>query len=66
MTGLRLLAAESASLELIPLPAEIDVVPEYALTILGNARNEAASFQSFVMSASGQELIAAAGFVPAA
>jgi molybdate transport system substrate-binding protein len=64
-TGLRILAAEDASLEIVPIPPGIAVVPEYAMAVLVGSRPEAASFQDFVLGLAGQALIAAAGFSPA-
>lgn len=65
VTGLRRLAAGDASLEVVAVPPEITVEPEYAMAVLRDARAEAAAFQEFVLGPEGQTLIAAAGFIPA-
>ncbi len=64
VTGLRLLAAGDASLEIVTIPPEIAVVPEYAMAVLHGSRPEAMAFQDFVLGPQGQALIAAAGFSP--
>jgi molybdate transport system substrate-binding protein len=65
VTGLRLLAATDASLEIIPIPSAIAVTPEYAMATLYGGGAEAVAFENFVLGPEGQALIVAAGFTPA-
>lgn len=54
-------------LQVIPLPASIDVRADYPIGLLDEAPNRAAGqrFVEFVMSAEGQDILRAAGFGPA-
>lgn len=66
LTGLRSLVAELPGVEIVDIPSQVNVVPEYGLVALDNCRPEALSFALFVMSAAGQLLLQQFGFMPVA
>ncbi|MBK1866059.1 substrate-binding domain-containing protein [Aestuariivirga sp. YIM B02566] len=65
-TGLVPLAHKLSDVEIVELPKEINVVPEYGLAVLKDALPSALSFALFLMSGAGQGLIRQAGFLPVA
>jgi molybdate transport system substrate-binding protein len=65
-TGMARLAAELDGVDLIDIPSSVDVTPEYGMAALNGCRPEAMSFALFILSASGQALLAQHGFQPVA
>lgn len=65
-TGMALLAAEMDSVDLVAIPAKVDVTPEYGMVALKGCCPQALSFASFVMSVQGQKLLSQSGFRPVA
>lgn len=65
-TGMKLLAAELKDVDLVTIPVEINVTPEYGMCALKDCSAEAFSFALFVMSNQGQNLLAQFGFKPVA
>ncbi len=66
LTGMQRLAAEVPEVEIVQIPAAVNVVPEYALTAINDCRPAALSFALFIMSGSGQKLLQEFGFKPVA
>jgi len=63
-TGMERLAAELDGVDLIDIPAGVDVTPEYGMAALKGCRPEALSFALFILSIDGQGLLARSGFQP--
>lgn len=64
VTGMRKRAGRLENVELIELPASIDVVPEYTMAPLVGCRPAALSFALFVLSPSSQAIFRRFGFTP--
>jgi molybdate transport system substrate-binding protein len=63
-TGLKSLAAEMPELEIVAIPPEVNVTPDYALAVPNGGTAAGKDFALFILSAAGQELLREAGFVP--
>ncbi|MGB3387536.1 MAG: substrate-binding domain-containing protein, partial [Pseudaminobacter sp.] len=65
-TGLGLLASQTDGVEVVEIPGEVSVVPEYSMVALEGCHPQALAFALFILSAAGQKLLAEAGFQPVA
>lgn len=65
-TGLTGLVKETGGLQIVEIPAAVNVVPEYGLATLKDSSPAAMAFALFVMSATGQGILRDFGFQPVA
>lgn len=65
-TGLIGLVAEVEGTEIVEIPTEVNVVPEYGLAALQGCSEAGLAFALFIMSATGQEILRDFGFQPVA
>ncbi|WP_195179273.1 substrate-binding domain-containing protein [Mesorhizobium sp. INR15] len=65
-TGLKGLAEETPGVEILAIPAKVNVVPEYGLATLKGCSSAGMAFALFVLSAAGQRLLREFGFLPVA
>ena len=65
-TGLKGLAQETEGVDIVDIPAKVNVVPEYGLAVLKGSSPAGLSFGLFVMSSVGRGLLRDFGFQPVA
>lgn len=65
-TGLEGLTEETPDIDIVEIPADVNVVPEYALATLKGASPAGMAFALFTLSSAGQNLLREFGFQPVA
>jgi len=65
-TGLTGLVAEVQDAEIVAIPTEVNVVPEYGLAALAGCSEAGLAFSLFILSATGQGILRDHGFQPVA
>jgi len=65
-TGLGPLAAKLAAVEVVTIPPEVNVIPQYGMAVLNDCSRAGMAFALFILSATGQKLLADFGFRPVA
>jgi ABC-type molybdate transport system substrate-binding protein len=61
---LKSLAAELPEVEVVAIPPEVNVTPDYALAVLQGSAPAARDFALFILSTTGQASLRGAGFLP--